>query len=104
MKELLEPVLKQLPTYLPDLARLVTSPKTAILAWIDEAKGELPRPFIFVAVTVAFGFLLQHPQMTKDDAFTTFVAGMAVFKVLALVLFAAIIHLVFHVLRGHGRF
>ena len=60
MKELLEPVLKQLPTYLPDLARLVTSPKTAILAWIDEAKGALPRPFIFVAVTVAFGFLLQQ--------------------------------------------
>lgn len=104
MKELLERVLKQLPGYLPDLASLVTGPKRAILRWIGKGTGDLKRPLTFVAVSVAIGFLLQLPQLGKEHDFTTLVASMAVFKVLALVLFAAIIHLVFLAAGGRARF
>lgn len=104
MKDLLERVLKQLPTYLPDLVSLVTGPKTAILRWIGKTKGDLTRPLIFVAVSVAIGFLLQLPQLGKEHDFTTLVASMAVFKVLALVLFAGIIHLLFLAVGGRTSF
>ena len=104
MKDLLERVLKQLPGYLPDLASLVTGPKTAIVRWIGEATGDLTRPLIFVAVSVAIGFLLQLPQLGKEADFATLVASMAMFKVLALMLFAAIIHLLFRVVGGHASF
>jgi len=104
VKELLERILKQLPDYLPDLASLVTRPKTAILCWVGEAAGDLTRPLTFVGVSVAIGFLLQLPQLGKDDVFTTLVASMAVFKVLALVMFAAIIQLVFRMVGGHASF
>lgn len=104
MKDLLERILKQLPGYLPDLASLATRPKTAILRWVGEAAGDLTRPLTFVGVSVAIGFLLQLPQLGKDDAFTTLVASMAVFKVLALVMFAAIIQLVFRMAGGHASF
>jgi hypothetical protein len=104
VNELLERVLKQLPSYLPDLASLVTGPKTAILGWVEEAKGNLTRPLIFVAVSVAIGFLLQLPQLGKENDFATLVASMSVFKVLALVLFAAIIHLVFLAVGGRASF
>ena len=104
MKDLLERILKQLPGYLPDLASLVTRPKTAILRWVGEAAGDLTRPLTFVGVSVAIGFLLQLPQLGKEDVFTTLVASMAVFKVLALVMFAAIIQLVFRMAGGNAGF
>ena len=103
-KDLLENVFNQLSSYLPDVASLVTRPKTAILRWIEETKGNLARPLIFVAISVAIGFLLQLPQLGKDHDFTTLVASMAVFKVLALVLFAGIIHLLFRVIGGRASF
>jgi hypothetical protein len=84
---------------LPDLASLVTRPKTA-----GETGGDLTRPLTFVGVSVAIGFLLQLPQLGKEDVFTTLVASMAVFKVLALVMFAAIIQLVCRMVRGHASF
>ncbi len=104
MKDLLERILKLLPGYLPDLASLVTRPKTAILRWVGEAAGDLTRPLTFVGVSVAIGFLLQLPQLGKEDVFTTLVASMAVFKVLALVMFAAIIQLMFRMAGGHASF
>jgi hypothetical protein len=104
VKDLLEHILKLLPGYLPDLASLVTRPKTAILRWIGEAAGDLTRPLTFVGVSVAIGFLLQLPQLGKEDVFTTLVASMSVFKVLALVMFAAIIQLVFRMAGGHASF
>jgi len=104
VKDLLERVLKQLPGYLPDLASLVTGPKTAILRWIGDATGDLTRPLIFVAISVAIGFLLQLPQLGKEADFATLVASMAVFKVLVFMLFAAIIHLLFRVAGGRASF
>jgi hypothetical protein len=104
VKDLLDRVLKQLPAYLPDLVSLVTGPKTAIQRWIEETKGDLARPLIFVAVSVAIGFLLQLPQLGKEHDFATLVASMAVFKVLALLLFAAIIHFLFRVVGGRASF
>lgn len=90
--------------YLPDLVSLVSRPKTAILRWIGETTGDLRRPLIFVGVSVAIGFLLQLPQLGKEDGFATLVASMAVFKVLALVLFAGIIHLAFLTVGGRALF
>ena len=84
MKDLLERVLKELPGYLPDLTQIVSRPKPTIARLVDAAGGDLARPLIFVAVTVGFGFLLQLPQLGKEHDFATLVAGMAVFKVLAL--------------------
>jgi hypothetical protein len=104
VKDLLERVLKQLPSYLPDLVSLVTGPKTAIRRWIGKTKGDLTQPLVFVAVSVALGFLLQLPQLGKEYDFITLAASMAVFKVLALVLFAGIIHLLFLATGGRANF
>jgi hypothetical protein len=97
-------VLEQLSRYLPDLVSLVTGPKTAILRWTEPQKSDLRRPLVFVTVSVAIGFLLQLPQLGKEHDFATLVASMAVFKVLALVLFAGIIHLLFRAVGGRAKF
>lgn len=104
MKDLLEPVLKLLPSYLPDLISLVSRPKTMIRRWTEDARGDLTPPLTFVAVSVALGFLLQLPQLGKEADVATLAAGMAVFKVLALVLFAAIIHVMFKMVGGRANF
>ena len=104
MKELLEPMLKQLPAYLPALGSLLAGPKKAILRLVAQANGDLTPPLVFVAVSVAFGFLLQLPQVGKGTDLTALVAGMTVFKVLALLLVASIIHLLFRMVRGHASF
>ena len=46
MKEILERILKQLPSFLPDLGKLLTGPKRAIVPWVEEAKGDLARPLV----------------------------------------------------------
>ena len=104
MKELLEPVLKQLPSYVPDLARLVTRPKTSIARWIAEEQAALARPVIFVALSVAIGFLLQLPRVDKDQSLTTMVAAMAGFKIVALIVFAAVVHGLFRLSGGQAKF
>jgi len=97
-------LLKQLPSYLPDFVSLVTGPKTAIRRWIEAAQDDLTHPIIFVSVSVAIGFLMQLPQIGKDADFSTLVAGMVVFKILALFLIAAVIHFLFRVVRGQASF
>lgn len=104
MKELLEPVLKQLPGYVPDLGKLVTRPKTSIVRWVEEEQGTLTKPVIFVAISVAIGFLLQLPRVEKDQSLTTLVSSMAGFKIVALIVFAAVIHGLFKLVGGAAKF
>jgi hypothetical protein len=104
VKELLERLLKQLPGYLPEMAQLLAGPKTAMLRWIDEARGDLTRPLVFVGLAIAIGFLLQVPQLAKEQDFTVHASSMGLFKLLALVSLAAIIHLLFRMLGGHAPF
>lgn len=104
MKELLEPVLKQLPGYVPDLGKLVTRPKTSIARWVGEEQGALGKPLVFVAVSVAIGFLLQLPRVDKEQSLTTMIAAMAGFKVVALIVFAAVIQGLFRALGGNAKF
>jgi TIR domain/Yip1 domain len=103
-----EPVLgsalKNLPSYFPDMARLVTRPKTSILQWTRDPNGILSRALVFVALSVAIGFLFQLPQLTKEQAFSSIAAGMAMFKVLAIVSMAGFIHLSFLAVRGRATF
>ena len=96
--------LKPISSYLPDLVNLLTGPKTAIARWTGTQKGGLTRALIFVTVSVAIGFLLQLPRLADGHNFATLVTGMAVFKVLALVSFAGIIHLLFRAVGGRARF
>lgn len=101
---MLERILKQLPGYLPDLGSLLTGPKTAIVGWVEDAQGDLARPLIFVGLAIAIGFVLQLPQLGKEQEFVAHAASMGLFKVVALVVFAAIIHLLFRAVGGRASF
>ncbi len=104
MNELLVPLLKQLANYLPDFVNLVIKPKTIIVHWINEAEGDLIRPFTFVALSVSFGFLLQLPQIGNDHNFAELATGMSIFKVFFLVLCASTIHLLLRIVGGKASF
>lgn len=101
MKELVEPVLRQLPTY---LFQLFVRPKRSILAWVGESQGDLTRPLVFVCVTVGIGVLLQLPSLSKQPDVMTLIAGLAAFKVVAITLVGATIHGLFVLLRGKASF
>lgn len=104
MKEILERILKQLPSFLPDLGRLLTGPKRAIVAWVEEAKGDLSRPLVFVGVAIGVGFVLQLPLLKKEHEFMATAASMGLFKLVALLAFASIIHLLFRIVGGRAAF
>jgi hypothetical protein len=104
MKEILERILKQLPSFLPDLGRLLTGPKRAIVGWVDEAKGDLSRPLVFVGVAIGIGFVLQLPLLGKEHEFMATAASMGLFKLVALLAFATIIHLLFRIVGGRAAF
>ena len=86
------------------MVNLVTRPKTTILGWVDRDKSELLKPIVFVALCVAIGFLLQVPRLAMGQSVANNVAGMATFKVVALVLASAIIQGLFKTLGGKGGF
>lgn len=104
MKELLDRVLRALPRYLPELGRLLVAPKTAIVQWVETARGDLTHPLVFVGLSVALGFVLQIPRLAKDQDFLAHAASMGAFKLVALVAAAAIIHGLFRLLRGRAHF
>lgn len=104
MKDLLERVLKQLPSYLPDLFALLARPKASMLRWVEEATGDLTRPLVFVAMTVAIGFLIQIPQLGKEHDFMSLTAGITGFKLVSMVVIAAIIHGLFVAAGGRAGY
>jgi hypothetical protein len=104
MKEILERILKQLPSFLPDLGRLLTGPKRAIVGWVEEAKGDLSRALVFVGVAIGIGFVLQLPLLGKEHEFMATAASMGLFKLVALIAFATIIHLLFRIVGGRAPF
>lgn len=104
MKDLLDRVLRALPRYLPELGRLLVGPKTAIVQWVEAARGDLTHALVFVGLTVAIGFVLQIPRLARDQDFLSHAASMGAFKLVALVAAAAIIHGLFRLLRGRAAF
>lgn len=104
MKDLLDRVLRALPRYLPEMGRLLVAPKTAIVQWVEAARGDLTHALVFVGLTVAIGFVLQIPRLAKDQDFLAHAASMGAFKLVALVAAAAIIHGLFRLLRGRADF
>ncbi len=104
MKDLAERVLTRLPAYLPDLAAMVAHPKRTIIARSSGADDDLRNALIFVALTVGLGFLLQAPTLPAEIDFIETAAAMAAFKVVAILLFSAIVHGLFRLLRGGATY
>lgn len=104
MKEILEKIFAQLPSYIPDLAALIARPKRTIALRNTGAPDDLKRAIAFVAITVGIGFLLQAPSLPAKWDFVTTASAMAVLKLLALTGFSAAIWGTFRALRGQGTY
>jgi len=104
MKNIAERVFTRLPSYLPDLAAATVRPKTTIIAKSSGAPHELQDALIFVGLTVGIGFLLQAPTLPKDIDFFEAAAAMAAFKVIAILLFSAVVQGLFRIVGGSGGY
>lgn len=104
MKDLPNRVLAALPRYLPEMGRLLVAPKAAIVQWVQAARGDLTHPLVFVGLTVVLGFVLQLPRLARDQDFLAHAASMGAYKLVALLVVAAIIHGLFRLLRGQAGF
>lgn len=104
MKDLAERVFRQLPAYLPGLAAMVAHPKRTIIARSSGAEDDLHNALVFVGITVGLGFLLQAPTLAPEADFIMAATGMAAFKVVAILLFSAVIHGIFRLFGGSGSY
>ncbi|GAB4376004.1 MAG: hypothetical protein Kow00114_39460 [Kiloniellaceae bacterium] len=104
MKNIAERVFTRLPAYLPDLAAVTVRPKTTIIAKSAGAPHELQDALVFVGLTVGIGFLLQAPTLPKDVDFFEAAAAMAAFKVIAILLFSAVVQGLFRLAGGSGGY
>jgi hypothetical protein len=104
MKELLERIFKYLPSYVPELTRLIGRPKTTIAQFTAGAADDLTHALVFVGITVAIGFVLQAPTLAKDHDFLTSAGGMAAFKIVAILGFSAVIFGAMRLLGGRGDY
>src|SRR5215831_1885340 len=66
MKDLLEKIVSYLPVYIPDLIRLVSSPKSFVAERNTGSEGDLTRPFTFLGVSRGISFILQAGVPAKN--------------------------------------
>jgi hypothetical protein len=104
MKDLLEQIFKHLPTYAPDLVRLIGRPKATIAELAAGTPDDLTRASIFVGVSVAIGFALQAPTLAKEHDFLTVAGGMIAFKIVCILAFSAVIFVIMRLLGGSGDY
>lgn len=104
MKDLLEQIFKHLPSYAPDLVRLIGRPKTTIADLSAGAPDEFTRASIFVGISVAIGFALQAPGLAKEHDFLTVAGGMIAFKIVCILAFSAVIFAIMRLLGGSGDY
>lgn len=104
MRNLAERTFAQLPAYVPDLIALVGGPKRAIAARNDGDPDALHRALVFVGITVALGFILQAPAVGGHGDFLALAATMVAYKVVAILLFSAVVWAMFRLVGGRGDY
>lgn len=104
MKDLIEAILKGLSSYIPMLASVVSNPKTNIPRLVREPSEPLRHALMFCGISVALAFIAQAPLLTGDIDFTTAAGALFAIKLFELLLFNAVLVLVFKLIGGTGSF
>ncbi len=104
MKDLVEVLWRSLTQYIPVLVAMSSAPKTTIVALVTPEENRLGKALAFVGLTVTLGFLLQAPLAADAARFTSAAGSMVAFKILAILLGAAIIMAAFRLVGGAAGF
>ena len=104
MKDLIEAILKGLSSYIPMLASVVSNPKINIPRLVREPSDALRHALVFCGISVALAFVAQAPLLTAELDFTTAAGALFAIKLFELLLFNAVLMIVFKIIGGTGSF
>lgn len=104
VKDLIEAILKGLTSYIPMLASVVSNPKTNIPRLVREPSEPLRHALVFCGISIAIAFVAQAPLLTEGMEFTTAAGALFAVKLFELLLFNAILMILFKLIGGTGTF
>jgi hypothetical protein len=104
MKDLLEKILSYLPVYIPDLVRLVSSPKHFVAEHNKGNEGELIKAFTFFGVSLSIFFILQADVTVRGRGFVTDAAIHGTLYLLFVVIFSAILRFSWKIVGGKAEY
>lgn len=104
VKDLIEAILKGLTAYIPLLAKVVSAPRTNVPRLVREPAEPLRHALIFCGISLAISFAVQAPLLAEGRDFTTTVGAFFLVKLFEVLLFNAILVLLFKLIGGTGSF
>ncbi len=102
MKDLLEKILSYLPVYIPDLVRIISSPKHFVAERNKGSEGDLIKAFTFLGVSLSIFFILQAGVPGKDFLTDTAIHG--ILYLLFVVIFSAVLWLSWKIVGGKANY
>ena len=104
MKEFASIFFKHLSGYVLTLRSVTGSPTRAITDRVINKRNKLNNAFVFVAMTLAIGFAFQAPLVHATENSVTTMSSMLAFKIIAILVFSAVMWSVFRILGGKGDY
>jgi hypothetical protein len=104
MKEFASAFFKHLSGYILTLRAVTSTPTRAITDRVINKRNKLNKAFVFVAMTLAIGFAFQAPLVHATENSVTTMTSMLAFKIVATLVFSAMMWSVFRILGGKGDY
>lgn len=104
MKDLIEAILKGLTGYIPLLAKVVAAPRVNVPRLVNEPSDPLRHALVFCGISLAISFAVQAPLLAEGQDFVTSVGAFFLVKLFELLVFNAILVLLFKMIGGSGTF
>ncbi len=104
MKEFASLFFKHLSGYVLTLRAVTSTPARAITDRVINKRNKLNKAFVFVAMTLAIGFAFQAPLVHATENPVTTMTSMLAFKIVATLVFSAVVWSVFRLLGGRGDY
>lgn len=104
MKDLIEAVLQSISKYIPLLVSVIANPRTTVPRLVHERDDPLRHALIFCGISIAITFVAQAPLLTAGQDFTTSAGALFMVKLFEVLVFNAILLMVFKLVGGTGTF
>jgi hypothetical protein len=104
MKEFATIFFKQLSGYVLTLRSVVGNPTRAITDRVPKGRNKLNKAIVFVTMTLAIGFAFQAPLVHTSENSLATMTSMLAFKIVAILVFSAVIWSIFRILGGKGDY
>src|SRR5215216_2066378 len=104
MNDLIKLILGQVPKYLTDFINVLASPREFVRQHDLFKKKELSEALVFGGISLVLALVIKIPVLPKDTSVFSYIAADGVWKMVIILIEAAIIRFAWHLVGGKAEF